>query len=47
MDIIKATQDKGQFPSEVIGYSIADNQAIRKVSGEQVGIPESQLLEYL
>ena len=47
MDIVEATQDKGQFPSEVVGYSIADNQAIRDISGGQVGIPQSQLLEHL
>ncbi len=41
MDSIQATQNKGQFPSEIIGYSIANNQALRKVSRGQVGIPES------
>ena len=29
---IQATQDKGEFPSEVAGYSVADNQALREVS---------------
>ena len=32
MDSIQATQDKGEFPSEVAGYSVADNQALREVS---------------
>ena len=35
MDSIQATQDKGQFPSEVAGYSITDNQTLREVSGGQ------------
>ena len=47
VDSIKATQDKGQFPSEVVGNSIADNQAIREIPRGQTRIPQSQLLEYL
>ena len=47
MDSIQATQDKGQFPSEVVGYSIADNQAIREIPRGQTRIPQSQLLEHL
>ena len=47
MDSIQATQNKGKFPSEVAGYSITDNQALREVSGGQIGIPKSQLLEHL
>ena len=47
MDSIQATQDKGQFPSEVAGYSVADNQALREIPRGQTCIPKSQLLEYL
>ena len=47
MDSIQATQNKGQFPSEVAGYSITDNQALREASRGQTRIPKSQLLEYL
>ena len=47
MDIVEATQNKGQFPSEVVGYSIADNQAIREIPRGQTRIPQSQLLEHL
>ena len=47
MDSIQATQNKGQFPSEAIGYSITDNQALREVSRGQTRIPKSQLLEHL
>jgi hypothetical protein len=39
MDIIKATQNKGQFPSEAAGYSVADNQALREVSRGQTRVP--------
>ena len=47
MDSIQATQDKGQFSSEVAGYSIADNQALWEIPRGQTRIPQSQLLEYL
>ena len=39
MDSIQATQDKGQFSSEVIGYSNTDNQALREIPRGQIGIP--------
>jgi hypothetical protein len=47
VDPIQETQNKGQFPSEVARYSIADNQTLREVSREQIGVPKSQLLEHL
>jgi hypothetical protein len=39
MDSIQATQDKGEFPSEVTGFSVADNQALREVSRGQTRVP--------
>ena len=47
MDSIQATQNKGQFPSEAIGYSITDHQAIWEIPRGQIGVPESELLEHL
>jgi len=47
MDIVEATQDQNPVSSEVVGYSVADNQVIRAIPREQVRIPQFELLEYL
>ena len=45
MDIVEATQDQNSFSSEVVGYSFADNQAIRAIPREQTCIPELERIE--
>ena len=47
MNIVETTQDQNPVSSEIVGYSIADIQALRAIPREQTRIPEFERLEYL
>ena len=44
MDTVQASQDESEFPGEAAGYSFADYQALREVSGERARVSRSELL---
>ena len=43
MDIVETAQDKCPVPSEVAGYSFADNRTVQVSVGRQAGFRENQL----
>lgn len=45
MDIVETAQDKCPVPSEVAGYSLADNRTVQVSVGRQAGFRENQLLD--
>lgn len=45
MDIVETAQDKCPVPSEVAGYSLADNRTVQVSVGRQAGFRKNQLLD--
>lgn len=44
MDTVETAQDEGELLGEAAGYSLADHQALREVSGERARVSQPELL---